>query len=201
VSQVEAAVYSLTPWVLDYDVNGHIGVRQGNRSDRFVPHGAFSCTGNDRFVAVACWDDDDWRRLADALGIDPELSNALGTLSARRQRVDDVEAMVEAWTSRQDATSVAAQLQAIGVEAVPVADLGDASTDEQLLHRGHFVTLDHPCMGPSGYERNGFRLSDAESGYPRPSPLLGEHNEFVLGDILGLDGPERERLAAEGVIE
>ena len=45
VSQVEAAVYSLSPWVLDYDVNGHVGSRQGNRSDRAVPHGAFACAG------------------------------------------------------------------------------------------------------------------------------------------------------------
>ena len=51
VSQVEAAVYSLTPWVLDYDVNGHVGSRQGNRSDRAVPHGAFPCAGEDRWVA------------------------------------------------------------------------------------------------------------------------------------------------------
>lgn len=201
VSQVEAAVYSLTPWVLDYDVNGHIGIRQGNRSDRFVPHGAFPCAGNDRFVAIACWDDGDWRRLADAMGIDPDVAEALGTLAARRQRIDEVEAMVGEWTAWQQAPEVATRLQAIGVEAVPVADLGDAATDAQLHHRGHFVTLEHPCMGPSGYERNGFRLSDAEAGYERTSPLLGEHNELVLGDILGLDGPERARLAAEGVLD
>ena len=70
VSQVEAAVFSLTPWVLDYDANGHTGIRQGNRSDRFVPHGAFPCRGDDRFVAIACWDDTDWRRLAGVMELE-----------------------------------------------------------------------------------------------------------------------------------
>jgi crotonobetainyl-CoA:carnitine CoA-transferase CaiB-like acyl-CoA transferase len=201
VSQVEAAVYSLSPWMADFDVNGHSGVRQGNRSDRFVPHGAFRCAGDDRWVAVACWDDDDWHRLTDVLGVDHATATRLGTVEARREAVDEVEKLVESWTSTRDAAVVAEVLQAVGVEAVPVADLGDASSDPQLAHRGHFVTLDHPCMGPCGYERNGFRLSDAPAGYERTSPLLGEHNEMVLGEILGLDAAERRRLQDEGVLE
>ena len=52
-----------------------------------------------------------------------------------------------------------------------------------------------------GYERNGFRLSDAPAGYERTSPALGEHNELVLGEILGLDGAERSRLPDDGVLE
>jgi crotonobetainyl-CoA:carnitine CoA-transferase CaiB-like acyl-CoA transferase len=56
-------------------------------------------------------------------------------------------------------------------------------------------------MGECRYERNGFRLSDAPAGYDRTSPLLGEHNEMVLGDILGLDATERARLETDGVLE
>ena len=201
VSQVEAAVFSLTPWVLDYDVNGHTGTRQGNRSERFVPHGAFPCRGDDRYVAIACWDDTDWRRLAAVMGLEPSTVAALDTVDARRARIDEVEALVSDWTAQQDAPIVALTLQDVGVEAVPVADFVDVAADEQLLHRGHFVTLEHPCMGPCGYERNGFRLSDADAGYERASPGLGEHTEWVLGEILGLDATERARLSDEGVLE
>ncbi|MGH9029343.1 MAG: CoA transferase, partial [Acidimicrobiales bacterium] len=63
------------------------------------------------------------------------------------------------------------------------------------------VTLAHPCMGECGYERNGFRLSDERGGYDRTSPLIGEHNDFVLGEVLGIPGEERRRLAEEGVLE
>ena len=201
VSQVEAAVYSLSPWILDYVVNGHIGSRMGNRSERDAPHGAFPCAGEDRWVAVACRDDDEWARLAAVLGLDQGTTARFATTAARLAAPDEVEALVAAWTSGRSAGDAAEVLQGAGVEAVPVADLGDASADAQLAHRGHFVTLTHPCMGECGYERNGFRLSDATAGYERTSPLLGEHNEYVLGDILGLGAAEQQRLADQGVLE
>jgi crotonobetainyl-CoA:carnitine CoA-transferase CaiB-like acyl-CoA transferase len=63
------------------------------------------------------------------------------------------------------------------------------------------MDLEHPVMGPGAYEHNGFRLSDAPAGYPRPSPVLGQHNDEVLDDILGLSAAEREALAADGVLD
>ena len=201
VSQVEAAVYSLSPWVLDFCVNGTTKVRDGNRSERAVPHGAFACAGDDRWVAVACWDDGDWARLAEVTGLDGETTQRFATFDARRAAVSEVEALVEAWTRTRPASEVAETLQAVGVEAVPVADFADAFADAQLRHRGHFVPLSHACMGACEYERNGFRLSDAAAGYERTSPLLGEHNDYVLGEVLGLDDTERKRLAEEGVLE
>ena len=201
VSQVEAAVYSLSPWVLDFELNGTTGSRQGNRSARAVPHGAFACEGDDRWVAIACWDDAEWERLAGAMRVDEATTRRLATFEARRAAVDEVESLVESWTRSRRAPEVAESLQALGIEAVAVADFGDASSDPQLAHRGHFVTLTHPCMGECGYERNGFRLSDGPAGYARPSPTLGEHNDYVLGDILRLDDTERKRLTEEGVLE
>jgi crotonobetainyl-CoA:carnitine CoA-transferase CaiB-like acyl-CoA transferase len=201
VSQVEAAVYSLSPWVLDYVVNGHVEARAGNRSVRFAPHGAFPCAGEDRWVAVACWDDEDWAALAGAAGLDAEVTARFGDTEARLGAQDEIEALVAAWTSERAPLEVAETLQDLGIEAVPVADLGDASADPQLHHRGHFVTMEHPCMGECGYERNGFRLSGADAGYRRTSPTLGEHNAYVLGDILGLSSAELRRLADEGIVE
>ncbi|HXZ61983.1 MAG TPA: CoA transferase, partial [Acidimicrobiales bacterium] len=201
VSQVEAAVYSLSPWVLDYVVNGHVESRMGNRSPRFAPHGAFRCAGEDRWVAISCWDDEDWRRLAQSMDLDAEITARLAGAAARFAAQDELEGLVTEWTAGRDSREVAERLQAAGVEAVPVADLGDAYSDPQLQHRGHFVTLEHPCMGACGYERNGFRLSAAESGYARSSPTLGEHNTFVLGEILGLSGSEQQRLADQGALD
>ena len=201
VSQVEAAVYSLSPWVLDYVVNGHVQSRMGNRSVRCAPHGAFPCTGEERWVAIACWDDYDWQALAAAMGLDAETTARFANSSDRFAAQDEVEKLLAEWTQVRSQLEVAEHLQAAGVEAVPVADLGDASGDPQLHHRGHFVTLEHPCMGECGYERNGFRLSDASAGFDRPSAVLGQHNEYVLGEILGLGSAEQRRLADEGVLE
>ena len=201
VSQVESAVYSLAPWILDYVVNGNIGTRMGDRSTRWAPHGVFPCAGEDRWVAVACWDDDDWARLASAIGLDAATTARFAGGAARLAAPEDVEGLVAAFTATRPAIEVAELLQGAGVEAVPVADLGDASMDPQLHHRGHFVALTHPCMGECGYERNGFRLSDAAAGYERTSPVLGEHNTYVLGDILGIGSAEQQRLADDGVLD
>jgi len=207
VSQVETGSWSLAPWLIEAQRDGTIGTRAGNRSERAVPHGAFPCRDEsdddgralgDRWVAVACWTDDEWARLADLLGAD---GTGLATLAERRARVDEVEALVSAWTATRTRTEVAETLQALGVEAVPVQDFADVHHDEQLAARDHFVELEHPFLGPGLYERNGFRLSGAASGYDRAGPTLGQDNDWVLGGILGLDTDTQSRLRDEGAVE
>lgn len=139
--------------------------------------------------------------MAGVLGIDSRDADRLGSLDARMKARDEVDGLIASWTADRDARQVAESLQKAGVEAVPVADLGDAFGDPQLIHRGHFVPLVHPLMGECYYERNGFRLSDADAGYVRTSPMLGEHNEMVLGEILGMSSGDIGRLREEGILE
>jgi len=180
LSQVEAAVWSLSPWMLAYHLDGSAFMRNGNddTSGRALVHGAVRCAGDDRWVAVAAWDDDDVERLTKVAGDD-----------------------LTAWCSTRSPLEVAESLQAAGVEAVPVQDFGDAHDDPQLASRGHFVRMSHPFLGEGDYERNGFRLSNGDGAYRRSAPTLGRDNAFVLGDILGLSEAEQEQLAADGVLD
>ena len=198
LSQVEAGIYTNSAWLLDYEIDGVIGTRMGNRSPRAVPHGAFPCSGDDRWVAIACWSDDEWARLAGVLGVDDP---ALATFAGRQERIDDVEARVSGWTAGRSREEVVDTLQPLGIEAVPVQDFADLNDDPQLLHREHFVPLTHPFMGPGLYERNGFRLSDAEGGHDRAGPTFGQDNDWVLGELLGLSPEEQEKLAADGAFD
>jgi benzylsuccinate CoA-transferase BbsF subunit len=202
VSQVESGLHSLSPWLLDYELDDVVRVRDGNRHADAVPHGAFPCADEgdvaDRWVAIACWSDDDWARLARHAGIDDP---TLATFAARAARIDEVEALVAAWTQGQTRTEVTEALQADGVEAVPVQDFGDLHDDPQLALREHFVPLTHPVVGAGLYERNGFRLADAPSGYDRSGPTLGQDNDWVLRELLGLSNDEIERLTADGALE
>src|SRR5262249_9132835 len=78
VAQVESGIWSLAPWIIDYSKDGVIGERLGNRSGFAVPHGAFPCADErssagavgDRWVAIACWSDDEWARLAKSIGVE-----------------------------------------------------------------------------------------------------------------------------------
>jgi len=138
LAQVEAALYTLTPWLLDYAANRHIRERAGNRSDRAVPHGVFPCRGEDRWIALAAWSDTEWSHLAAELGIE---ESALSTLDARLVGVEDLERRVAAATAERDANELAARLQSRGIEAVPVASDRDLLEDVQYAARDHFQTL------------------------------------------------------------
>jgi crotonobetainyl-CoA:carnitine CoA-transferase CaiB-like acyl-CoA transferase len=182
VSQVETAIWSLTPWLLDYARDGEIRVRAGNSHTQAALHGAFACADEgdvgDRWVAIACWTADELERLRAIAGDD-----------------------VAAWTREQTRSEVAEQLQAAGIEAVPVADFGDLHDDPQLAARGHFEPHEHPFLGPGVYERNGFRIAGMPSGYERAGPTLGQDNDWALTEVLGLDAAEIERLQRNGAVE
>ena len=81
---------------------------------------------------------------------------------------------MQAWTATRTRAEVAAQLQAVGIEAVPVEDFGDLHDDPQLALRKHFETHTHAFLGPGLYEHNGFRLSDSPCGYEQAGPTLGQ---------------------------
>lgn len=201
LSQVEAGIYALSPWLVDHAVTGRTKGRNGNRSERAVPHGVFPCVGDDRWIALVARSDDEWAALAELAGAAglarPEWSDAAG----READVDAVEAAVGAWTAGEEAAALAERLQSVGLEAVPVADFGDASADAQLRVRGHYVALEHPVLGPGEYERNGFRVSGAPCGYGHASPTLGQHTDEVLREVLGLSGTEIGRLRTDGAIQ
>ena len=80
-------------------------------------------------------------------------------------------------------------------------DFGDLHDDPQLAHRGHFEPLTHPFLGPGLYERNGFRLAACPGGYDRAGPTLGQDNDWVLCEILGLSDAEIDALRATGAVE
>ncbi len=178
VSQVEAAIYTLTPWLLEYQATGTARGRAGNDHPDALVHGVFPAADEgdlgDRWVAIAAWTAAERERLHAITGPD-----------------------VAAYTAVRTALAIAEELQAAGVEAVPVQDFGDQHTDPQLAHRHHFVALTHPFLGPGLYERNGFRLSDADAGYDRPGPTLGQDQDWVLGELLGTR-PRRAGRAGRG---
>jgi crotonobetainyl-CoA:carnitine CoA-transferase CaiB-like acyl-CoA transferase len=203
ISQVESANWSLSPWLLDYELNGVIRLRDGDRHPRMSPHGAYACVDEgdvgDRWVAIACPSDAEWGPLAALIGLgeDP----GLATLAARKAREDEIDARVSAWTATRTRADIAAQLQTIGVEAVPVQDFGDLHDDPQLALRNHFEAHTHPFLGAGLYERNGFRLSDSPAGYEQAGPTLGQDSEWVLKDLLGCTDEEIAAMKASGAVE
>ena len=108
---------------------------------------------------------------------------------------DDIEA-VDAPPAR--GSTWPTQLQAAGIEAVPVQDFGDLHDDPQLAHREHFEPHTHAFLGDGLYERNGFRLAACPSGYDRAGPTLGQDNDWVLARSARPERRRDRRIARSG---
>src|SRR5262245_32646977 len=121
LAQVEGGIVCLAETIVTYTANGEVLGRMGNRSRHAAPHGVFPSAGqagvDDRWVAIAVHDDDDWRRLVDALGAPAWAADpALATLEGRQTRLDDLERHLAEWTRGQPARAVAERLQAAGID-------------------------------------------------------------------------------------
>ncbi|WP_239334821.1 CaiB/BaiF CoA-transferase family protein [Frankia sp. CiP3] len=208
VSAVEAGVCLLGPDLLDVAVNARPtrrpGFPLGNRLEHppAAPHGVYPCAGADRWVAVAVFDDADWRRLVTVLGspgwaADPRFASQ----QSRFAHSDALDAHLSAWTQQRSPHEIMTLLQDNGVCAGAVQDARDLNEiDPQLAHRGIFFELDHPVIGPARFEGTPVTFSRIEQDNWRSAPLLGEDNAYVFTELLGLSADETAGLAAAGVI-
>jgi crotonobetainyl-CoA:carnitine CoA-transferase CaiB-like acyl-CoA transferase len=208
VSAIEAGINLVGPILLDVSVNGRSAVRPdyptGNRLEwpNAAPHGVYPARGDDRWVAIAVFDDAQWAGLVRALG-DPDWAGdaRLATQDGRHANQDLLDEHISAWTRQRDRHEVTDLLQAEGVPAGAVQNAEDLNeTDPQIAHRGVFFEMDHPVIGPARFEGNPFTFSRIAPDNWRSAPLLGEDNAYVFKEIVGVDDDEYDRLAAEGVI-
>ncbi len=203
LSQLETSMHFIAPLLLDYSANGREQGRLGNRDPGAAPHGVYPCTGEDRWIAIACFTDDHWQALQKAAEPEggPLHSGSFVTMPSRKAHEDELDRLVAGWTSNHDRHDLMQKLQTAGVPAGVINDPRDLFDDAQLKHRGHFVWLDHPEIGPYATDRSEFELSLTPGSLDTPAPLLGQHTEHFLRDVIGLTGDEYRSLESDGVLE
>ena len=203
MSQYEAGIQFMAPLVLDCGVNKRIATRMGNKCPYAAPHNAYRCQGEDRWCAIAVFTDEEWESFCKVIG-SPELSEdpRFATLRARKQNEEELDRLVNEWTVEHTAEEVMNMMQEAGV-AAGVVETGEdlMENDPQLKHRHTFVELEYPGIGKY---RSHVGAHFLLSKYPyelQRAPLLGEHNEYVFKEILGLSDDEFDRLVKEEVID
>jgi crotonobetainyl-CoA:carnitine CoA-transferase CaiB-like acyl-CoA transferase len=199
VSMQEANLAFLGDAALEYMATGNVRPRLGNRHLTWAPHGIVRCAGEERWIAIACETDAQWRALCDAAGLgwadDPRwLTNA-----ARKENEDALETEICAWTATQDRDLLAEQLSAARVIAAPVLDGHEVASDANLRARGVIRDIDHPEAGRWPQAVNPLHFSRTPATDVRPAPLLGEHTAEVLAELLGTSPDEYEALVEAGV--
>ncbi|MCY3971202.1 MAG: CoA transferase [Acidobacteria bacterium] len=199
-SQCEGVSSILGEVLLEYEMTGRIPERAGNAHRTSAPHSVYRCWGIDRWLAIEVHSDDEFRRLAATMGR-PELKedDRFATAAARKRNEAELDEIVGAWTRERDRDWMARELCTAGVAAAPSRDARDLYADSHLRARGSFVTVEHPEWGDLELVGPPFRIEGRDLT-PRRAPLLGEHTDAILGDLLGLSNDELADYRRRGIV-
>jgi crotonobetainyl-CoA:carnitine CoA-transferase CaiB-like acyl-CoA transferase len=185
VSAVEVLSSMIGDSLLAHSLTGRVPGPAGNRHPDLAPHGCYPCVGGD-WVSIAVSGDAEWLALCTTLGA-PDLTTAerFRTAEDRHSAAAALDAELAGYTAGLGAAALVARLQDAGVPAAKSATALDVISDERLWDRGlyRFVS-DHregqrPVLGPP------WRMARDPATIDRGAPDLGEHDDYVFGQLLG----------------
>ena len=200
-SMAEALTASIPEALLDYQMNDRVPEPMGNSDSRHAPHNVYRCKGNDRWLAIAVTGGDEWRALCAVIGrLDLLRDAALSDAQGRREQQQRIDAAISEWTAKREDYEAMHALQSAGISAAPYLSPERVFTDPQLRDGGFFTT--HTAS--DGKQRDlpalGWRFADGPEPRITAAPVLGEHNDYVYGELLGLSDNEVAELTEQQII-
>jgi crotonobetainyl-CoA:carnitine CoA-transferase CaiB-like acyl-CoA transferase len=189
----EGGVTYSGPWLLEEQL-GNSPKCIGNRHPEMAPHGIYRCKGIDKWVSIACKNDQQWAQLCQIFG--DELSIEM-TLADRLKWHDEIDQTLEAWTEQQTNFEVTETLQHHGIASGPVNTTPDITADEQVKARGFYVPyekFDTPMPG------NAIQMDGIDRTRWTPCPGLGANNREVLQTWLTFDDSDIDLLTQNKII-
>jgi len=201
-SQQEAVLQMAGQAFMEWFLNGRDYGPMENRhpTGAAAPHGVFPAAGDDRWIAIACYTDEEWRRLVAVMG-NPEWARdpRYDTAPGRVADTDVIHAFISEWTAARDDRGLAALLQESGVAATPVLTVADLFWDPHYRERGTWIEQVHPVEG-RGWGYGAYVKMSETSLHTGVGPWIGDSNEYVFKELL-LMPPERfDDLVARRVI-
>ena len=201
ISMVEAEVAFAPEALIEYAINGRVRGRMGNVDESMAPHGVYRCKGPDKWVAIAVANDEEWASLCKAMGHpkwtkDARFSDALSRWNNR----NELDALIETWTTKHSHYEAMEILQKAGVAAGASLNVEEVCENPHLNERGFLVDIEYPDK--SMIRRLAFPLMLSGSGrgvYTHP-PEVGDQNNYVFKEIMGLSDEKIKQLEAEKVI-
>ena len=199
IALLDVQVAMMANMASNYLCSGEAPKRWGNAHPNIVPYQVFQAS--DGWIIVATGNDGQWRRFV-AAGGEAQLADdpRFATNPQRVRARDGLVPLLTVMVARQSKAEWIAALEAAGVPCGPINDLAEVFDDPQVRERGMRVDLPHPVAGTVSVPGSALKMSATPPEYRRPPPLLGEHTRGVLGQRLGIDAQEMDRLASRGVI-
>ena len=201
MAQAENFLPYLGEFILDYTMNGRVAGPQGNTHPFHAPHNVYPCEGEDRWVTIDVGTQEEWRAFCGALG-DPEWTRLpqFQDPVSRKANEGELDQHIAQWTQDKDPYEVFWALQNAGVAAGPVQNERDAYNCPQLQDRGFFEEITHPEAGTHSYPGLNFRMDRTPNHIRRYPPRLGEDNDYLYREVLGISDEEYGKLESLGHI-
>jgi len=187
--------------LLDYGMNRRSQNRDGNLNGAMAPHNCYRCLGVDKWVSIAVATDKEWEALCGAIG-SPAWTGAerFSDGLERWRNQEELDKLLESWTIERTQYEVTDVLQTAGVAAAPSFSAEEIWSDPHLEARGAFEVVEHPVLGAQPLIGPAWKLSETPARISRHGPMLGQDNEYIFGDLLGLSSKEIAQLKEKLVI-
>lgn len=189
ISQWESSLHNISPVLMDYMINGRTMVRSGNTLPYAAPHNVYICKGDDCWCVITVMNDAQWEAFCEVIDRDWIRDSKFSTLLSRKKNELELDTYINEWTVQFTPAEIETRMQEAGVPCHIVENIKDNYNDPQLKHRGFLPKLKHSVMGYHTYHKHGFKLSKADGTW-FAGPALGEHNEYVFKELLGMTDDE-----------
>lgn len=200
-SAVEAMTSLVGDSLFAYALTGEVPQPDGNFHPEMCPHAAYRCADGE-WISIAVADEAEWRALCQVLAAGDLAGDArFSSIALRLENRHALDAAIEAQTRGESASGLAHRLRHSGVPAFRSQSSIDLCGDDYLWGRTGFrMVSDHrsgsrPIIGPS------WRMEPDMAKVERGAPLLGEHNDYVYREVLGLSRERLDELIARKVVE
>ncbi|ARM85818.1 CaiB/BaiF CoA transferase family protein [Marinobacter salarius] len=181
---------------------GEDPVRPGNDDPRMAPHGVYATANTDRWLTIAVRNDREWRALVGVIGTpgaadDPRFASA----GVRRRNRQSLNRLITKWLGNRGAESTAKRLQNVGVCAHASWNMQEIADDPHLRQRGALTAVEDPAIEKRFAVGPPARFSKTRDvGIRRGTPGLGQDEDYVYGELLGLSSEQREDLESREII-
>jgi len=186
---------------LDFSMNRRNPPRRGNRDDVMAPHNCYPCQGEDKWVSIAVATEEEWQAFCGAMG-NPEWTER-GEFSdafSRMKNREDLDKLIGEWTKQYTHYEVMNILQKVGVAAIPSFDQAELFSDPHIRERDCWAEVEHPEAGKNVALNPTWKLSETPARITRHAPLVGEHNERIFLELLGIPIEEFAELVGGEVL-
>lgn len=199
VALLDCQLAAMANQAMNYLVSGRAPTRLGNAHPNIVPYQVFA--SKDGFLIIAVGNNEQFKRLCRLLGRpdladDPEFSTNQNRVRNRTVLIELLQPLVEEKTTDE----WIAVLERESIPCGPISSLDQTFADPQVMHRGMRVELDHALAGKVPLVGSPFKLSASPVEYRYPPPLLGEHTDEILRDLIGMDQDAIDALRADGIV-